>query len=244
MYLKNNYLKHNNNLVCEFGVGAGFGLGLIYLPAIVSVTCYFEKKRSFATGIAVCGSGVGTFVFAPLTEALISTFSWKGALLIISAIMLNCVVFGALFRPLEAPKKKSPGLAIEMTEKEKLMDASLAENGQHYKSASRASVENGNRLTVPFDASAAGDIGDSSRLACSQPHLLAVPPSPHTSDRKFGSQGNVSKRNSRHGSQSLKNSNTDVASGLMYRKDIFYSRSVHNIPEYRQTFHSLMLNSN
>ena len=38
---------------------AGGGLGLIYLPAIVSVTCYFEKKRSFATGIAVCGSGIG-----------------------------------------------------------------------------------------------------------------------------------------------------------------------------------------
>ena len=33
----------------------------------------------------------------------IATFSWKGALIIISAIMLNCVVFGALFRPLENP---------------------------------------------------------------------------------------------------------------------------------------------
>ena len=27
--------------------------------------------RSFATGISVCGSGVGTFVFAPLTQYLI-----------------------------------------------------------------------------------------------------------------------------------------------------------------------------
>lgn len=32
----------------------GLGLGLVYLPAIVCVTCYFEKKRAFATGIAVC----------------------------------------------------------------------------------------------------------------------------------------------------------------------------------------------
>lgn len=36
------------------------GFGLIYLPAIVSVTMYFEKYRSLATGIAVCGSGFGT----------------------------------------------------------------------------------------------------------------------------------------------------------------------------------------
>lgn len=35
----------------------GVGFGFIYLPAIVTVGYYFEKKRAFATGIAVCGSG-------------------------------------------------------------------------------------------------------------------------------------------------------------------------------------------
>ena len=50
------------------GVLTGLGFGLIYLPAIVSVSIYFEKKRAFATGIAVCGSGLGTFIFAPLTK--------------------------------------------------------------------------------------------------------------------------------------------------------------------------------
>ena len=45
----------------------GLGFGLIYLPAIVSVSMYFEKKRAFATGIAVCGSGFGTFIFAPVS---------------------------------------------------------------------------------------------------------------------------------------------------------------------------------
>ncbi len=29
---------------------------------------YFEKKRAFATGIAVCGSGLGTFIMAPVTR--------------------------------------------------------------------------------------------------------------------------------------------------------------------------------
>ena len=32
---------------------------------------FFFNFRSFATGISVCGSGVGTFVFAPLTQYLI-----------------------------------------------------------------------------------------------------------------------------------------------------------------------------
>ena len=60
----------NSIIILYFTVGVltGLGFGLIYLPAIVSVSIYFEKKRAFATGIAVCGSGLGTFIFAPLTK--------------------------------------------------------------------------------------------------------------------------------------------------------------------------------
>lgn len=92
-------------LIVTIGVGTGMGLGLIYLPAIVSVTTYFEKYRSLATGIAVCGSGFGTFVFAPLTEFLIARYTWRGALMVIAGIVLNCILFGALFRPLVAKKR-------------------------------------------------------------------------------------------------------------------------------------------
>jgi MFS family permease len=49
----------------------GIGFGLIYLPAIVVVGYYFERKRALATGIAVAGSGVGTFVFPPVAVYLI-----------------------------------------------------------------------------------------------------------------------------------------------------------------------------
>lgn len=92
-------------LIFTVGIGTGFGFGLIYLPAIVSVTTYFEKKRSLATGIAVCGSGLGTFIFSPVSEYLIKEFGWRGATLILAGIVFNCVIFGAMFRPLEAPKK-------------------------------------------------------------------------------------------------------------------------------------------
>jgi predicted MFS family arabinose efflux permease len=85
------------------GMISGLGLGLMYLPAIVCVTIYFEKYRSLATGIAVCGSGLGTFLMAPLTELLVSNYSWRGAFLLIGALMLNCIVFGILFRPLLPP---------------------------------------------------------------------------------------------------------------------------------------------
>ena len=44
-------------MMLTYGVMGGLGLGLIYLPAIVSVGFYFERRRALATGISVCGSG-------------------------------------------------------------------------------------------------------------------------------------------------------------------------------------------
>ncbi|KAG6457555.1 hypothetical protein O3G_MSEX010382 [Manduca sexta] len=92
-------------LIVTIGVGAGFGFGLIYLPAIVSVTVWFERYRSLATGIAVCGSGLGTFLFAPITSALITKYGWRGAMAIIGALVLNCIPLGLIFRPVpERPR--------------------------------------------------------------------------------------------------------------------------------------------
>lgn len=78
----------------------GIGFGLIYLPAIVSVGYYFTTRRALATGLAVCGSGIGAFLFAPFTQWLLSKMDWMNTLMILAALALNCSVFGALMRPL------------------------------------------------------------------------------------------------------------------------------------------------
>jgi len=70
----------------------GIGFGLIYLPAVVCVGYYFETKRSLATGIAVCGSGFGTFAFAPLATMLLKNFDWKVSNLILAGMILSCAV--------------------------------------------------------------------------------------------------------------------------------------------------------
>ena len=79
-------------LMMLYGVLGGFGLGLIYLPAVVAVGYYFEKKRALATGISVCGSGVGTFIFAPFATYLLDQYGWRGANIIFAALCLQCAV--------------------------------------------------------------------------------------------------------------------------------------------------------
>ena len=67
-----------------FTLGLFFGLavGLVFTPIVVGVGFYFDKRRALATGIAVCGTGAGTFVFAPLTQWMLETYAWRGTLLI------------------------------------------------------------------------------------------------------------------------------------------------------------------
>ena len=63
----------------------------MYLPAVVAVGYYFEQKRALATGISVCGSGVGTFLFAPLATYLLEQYGWQGANLV-SYVYFNLYV--------------------------------------------------------------------------------------------------------------------------------------------------------
>lgn len=83
---------------------------MIYLPSIVSVGFYFDKKRPMATGIAVCGSGIGTFIFSPLLEYLSEVYDWKNLLFIMAGIILNGAVCGMLMRPLQAEEKRNTSI--------------------------------------------------------------------------------------------------------------------------------------
>lgn len=74
---------------------------MLYLPNVIAVSYYFQERRAMATGIAVCGAGVGCFIFAPFGRFLMDTLDWKNAMLIVAGITLNGCVFGSLLRPLQ-----------------------------------------------------------------------------------------------------------------------------------------------
>ncbi|GLH04103.1 Uncharacterized protein GBIM_09884 [Gryllus bimaculatus] len=77
-------------LIVTFGIVSGFGLALCYVAAVVIVAYYFDKRRSLATGLSVCGSGIGTFVFAPLTASLITEYGAAAAAAVAAAAGGSC----------------------------------------------------------------------------------------------------------------------------------------------------------
>jgi MFS family permease len=101
-------------LLCiTFGILAGFGLSLCYVASVVIVAYYFDKRRSFATGLAVCGSGIGTFIFAPFIQFLLDEYGWRGTTLILAGLFLNLAVCGAVMRDLPWTSRKLKILAKE-----------------------------------------------------------------------------------------------------------------------------------
>ncbi|MFH4981056.1 hypothetical protein AB6A40_007765 [Gnathostoma spinigerum] len=97
-----------------YGFLSGIGFGFIYVPAVVFVSFYFEKKRSLATGLAVAGSGVGTFAMPPMCIYFLNNYGWKITVGVLAGCALLCGAFGLLYKPLESPK------AVDDAEKEPL----------------------------------------------------------------------------------------------------------------------------
>ena len=109
------------SLALLYGVLGGLGFGLIYLPAIVSVGFYFQRRRSLATGISVCGSGVGAFVFAPLANFLLENYGWQTSNAVFGCICLVTVLCGAVMRPLQLVVEEE--LRLELPDGTKLTQA-------------------------------------------------------------------------------------------------------------------------
>ncbi|CDQ99890.1 unnamed protein product, partial [Oncorhynchus mykiss] len=109
--------KNNKNLIVfEF---TGIGFALCYTPAIAMVGSYFCERKALAYGIAMSGSGIGTFILAPAVQILIEHYSWRGALLILGGVVANLCVCGALLRP------------ITLKEEEEAHEESLAINNNN-----------------------------------------------------------------------------------------------------------------
>ncbi|XP_042309576.1 monocarboxylate transporter 2-like isoform X2 [Sceloporus undulatus] len=85
------------------GLITGFGLALNLQPSVIIIGKYFLKRRPIANGLAMAGSPVMLCTLAPLNQLLFDNFGWRGSFLILGAILLNCCVAGALFRPIGPP---------------------------------------------------------------------------------------------------------------------------------------------
>ena len=66
------FVQSKWGLYLTYGLVAGFGGGLVYLPPIATAPKWWPDRRALATGFAVVGLGLGSFIMAPLATAIIT----------------------------------------------------------------------------------------------------------------------------------------------------------------------------
>lgn len=230
------YLKdmQNNAYIYIFSIfPIGLGFGLIYLPAVVIVGYYFEKRRAIATGIAVCGSGVGTFIFAPVNAIMIDAFDWRNLVMIQAAIVLNACVFGMLMRPLEPTKKMKQYQRKTQMENAK----KKAIRGRKRNAHSDSSMPCADDFTKLKEIKHRKEMVNEKRTISETSDLMngikahEIHPRIESGYAKTQPKPFLSAPRLRHDSTHHVEK-TDY-SRPMYRQDIFYSGSIYNIPQYK-----------
>ncbi|XP_052061354.1 monocarboxylate transporter 14-like isoform X2 [Mytilus californianus] len=77
-------------LIIAYGILGGISMGVTFMTAIVAVGRYFNNRRAMATGLAMSGAGFGMFAYPFFTEIILQVLDWRGTVLLVAAIYLNC----------------------------------------------------------------------------------------------------------------------------------------------------------
>ncbi|XP_022100013.1 monocarboxylate transporter 12-like isoform X2 [Acanthaster planci] len=110
----------------------GPGLSIISILTRAMAGRHFTTGYAIATGIGSSGHAVGLVVVGPLTQVLLDTYGWRGALLLLGAISLHLGAFGFLLRSApESTQKENEYLPLVSTEEEEpAADQSRIPNGE------------------------------------------------------------------------------------------------------------------
>jgi OFA family oxalate/formate antiporter-like MFS transporter len=76
-FVLSGFITSKYQLYLTYGVIAGLGGGMIYLPPIATAPKWWPDRRALATGFAVVGLGLGSFLMGPLATAIITSWGWR-----------------------------------------------------------------------------------------------------------------------------------------------------------------------
>jgi len=101
------------SLLVSYSFITGVGFGLMYIPSVVAVAQHFTTRQAFAIGVCVCGSGMGTFILAPVEHFLLSQVGWRWTFVCMGGLCWLCVLCGAAMTPVrQAVPDMGPDLTV------------------------------------------------------------------------------------------------------------------------------------
>ncbi len=78
-FVLSGFIHSKWQLYLTYGVVAGLGGGLVYLPPIATAPKWWPDRKALATGFTVVGLGLGSFIMAPLATYVITdpNLGWR-----------------------------------------------------------------------------------------------------------------------------------------------------------------------
>ncbi|KAK8753969.1 hypothetical protein OTU49_005114 [Cherax quadricarinatus] len=130
------------------GIGAGIAVSLCF----IILPLYFDRKRGVANSIMMAGICMGQIVGPPVARFLQDEYGFKGATLIIGALILNSCVGACFFHPVEWHLKKTRREAVSLPQED---EALLCEqNAKRNSAASNSQIScnesKGDQDLMPF----------------------------------------------------------------------------------------------
>lgn len=105
----------------------GVGLGCYNNIGTSTIYPWFNKKRSLALSMVMCGIPLGAFVWPPLVTWLMHLYAWKGALIVCSGLHIHAYIAILLLR---LPVLKQPDVIVKSLniedEKPKNLDSEIS----------------------------------------------------------------------------------------------------------------------
>ncbi|XP_061665334.1 monocarboxylate transporter 7-like [Syngnathoides biaculeatus] len=89
-----------NQMYITYGLVAGLGYCLTFLPTVTILSQYFTRRRSLVIAIASTGEALSMFALAPAFSSLRDIIGWRHTMAMIGALQGAIIICGALLRPI------------------------------------------------------------------------------------------------------------------------------------------------
>ncbi|KAM7371008.1 hypothetical protein PAMP_010513 [Pampus punctatissimus] len=119
------FVSSINQVYITYGLIAGLGYCLTFLPTVTILSQYFTSRRSLVTALASTGESLSMFALAPAFSALRDHIGWRHTMAAIGALQAIIIICGALLRPIIIKPR-----ATHETETDRLSPKELDTNTQ------------------------------------------------------------------------------------------------------------------
>ncbi|XP_008293127.1 monocarboxylate transporter 7 [Stegastes partitus] len=119
-----------NEMYITYGIIAGLGYCLTFLPTVTILSQYFNRRRSLVTAVASTGESLSMFALAPAFSALRDRIGWRHTMAVIGALQSIIIICGALLRPIIIKPRGSRMTEIDTSSPKELEALSTGENAE------------------------------------------------------------------------------------------------------------------